>query len=34
VRRVSGLNGLVEGPLDDPAVKQRALHEVRQFVAK
>jgi urease subunit beta len=30
-RRVSGLNGLVEGPLDDPAVKQRALQAAREF---
>jgi urease beta subunit len=31
-RRVSGLNGLVEGALDDPAVKERALEAVKQFV--
>ena len=30
-RRVSGLNGLVDGSLDDPAVKQRALQAVQEF---
>jgi urease beta subunit len=30
-RRVSGLNGLVEGALDDPSVKTRALDAVRAF---
>lgn len=31
-RHVSGLNGLVEGALDDPAVRERALAAVRDFV--
>jgi urease beta subunit len=30
-RRVSGLNGLVEGALDDDRVKTRALEAVRTF---
>lgn len=32
-RHVSGLNGLVEGALDDPAVRDRALKAVQDFVA-
>ena len=32
-RHVSGLNGLVEGALDDPAVKARALEAVRGFLS-
>jgi urease subunit beta len=31
-RRVSGLNGLTEGALDDPAVRERALERVDDFV--
>lgn len=31
-RRISGLNGLVDGALDDPAVRQRALEAMRNFV--
>jgi urease subunit gamma/beta len=31
-RRVAGLNRLVEGALDDPAVKSRAMEAVRRFV--
>lgn len=30
-RRVHGLNGLVDGPLDDEAVRRRAFDCVRQF---
>ena len=33
-RRVSGLNGLVEGFLDDAAVRRRALAAMRAFVKK
>ena len=33
-RRVSGLNGLVEGLLDDPAVRRRAMEAMREFVKK
>jgi urease beta subunit len=32
-RRVTGLNRLVEGPLDDPGVRARALKAVRTFTA-
>jgi urease subunit beta len=31
-REVHGLNGLVEGRLDDPAVRARALEAIRAFV--
>lgn len=31
-RRVSGLNGLVEGLLDDPAVRKRALDSIDGFL--
>jgi urease subunit beta len=31
-REVFGLNGLVEGRLDDPEVKSRALEAIRAFV--
>ncbi|HEY7789749.1 MAG TPA: urease subunit beta [Vicinamibacterales bacterium] len=30
-RRVHGLNGLVDGPLDDPDTRRRALERVRSF---
>ena len=33
-RRVSGLNRLVEGSLDDDAVRQRALDAVRTFTTR
>jgi urease beta subunit len=33
-RRVSGLNGLVEGALDDPAVRTRAMAAMQEFVKK
>jgi urease beta subunit len=32
-RQVSGLNGLVEGALDDPEVRERGLVAVQDFVA-
>jgi len=32
-RRISGLNGLVEGPLDDETVRARAFERVRGFTA-
>jgi len=31
-RRVTGMNRLVEGPLDDPGVRARALEAMRRFV--
>jgi urease subunit beta len=33
-RVVHGLNGLVEGPLDEEATKRRALERMRAFVAE
>jgi urease beta subunit len=30
-RRIVGLNGLVDGDLDDPGIRQRALDRVRAF---
>jgi urease beta subunit len=33
-RRVHGLNGLTDGPLDDPAVKIKALAAARAFELK
>jgi urease subunit beta len=33
-RVVHGLNGLVEGPLDDPATRTRALEHMRAFTAE
>ena len=33
-RHVTGLNGLVNGPLDDPATRARALAAVRAFSPK
>ncbi|MDE3155462.1 MAG: urease subunit beta [Acidobacteriota bacterium] len=33
-RHVHGLNGLVDGPLDDPAVRERALARVRTFAGR
>lgn len=33
-RRVHGLNGLVDGPLDDEAVRRRALEGVQTFARR
>ena len=32
-RRIVGLNGLVQGALDDPSIRSRALDAIKTFVA-